>query len=61
MDYVIVGEGELPLAELLDALREEREPEGIRGLWKMRNGIVFSSGFAEAPSSEAHSAFCARI
>jgi radical SAM superfamily enzyme YgiQ (UPF0313 family) len=32
VDYVIVGEGELPLAELLDALREEREPEGSRPL-----------------------------
>ena len=31
---------EMPLAELLDAVREGREPVGIRGLWYLRDGEV---------------------
>ena len=40
VDYAVVGEGEMPLAELLDAVREGRVPEGIRGLWYLRDGEV---------------------
>jgi radical SAM superfamily enzyme YgiQ (UPF0313 family) len=53
VDYVIAGEGETPLAQLLDALREGREPEGIRGLWRMRDGSVLPGGFADPPDVAA--------
>jgi len=49
VDYVIRGEGEIPLGQLLDALREGREPENIRGLWRMRDGAVLPGGVAEVP------------
>ncbi len=49
VDYVVRGEGEIPLAQLLDALREGREPENVQGLWKMRDGAVLPGGAAEAP------------
>jgi len=50
VDYVVVGEGELPLARLLDALREGREPESIPGLWRVHNGAVLPGGPAEVPN-----------
>src|SRR5437016_3851143 len=40
VDYVIVGEGEIPLKALLDALESAREPKGIFGLWSLENGQV---------------------
>lgn len=49
VDYVIVGEGEIALTKLLDALRRGREPEDIQGVWKLRNGIVVGGGSAEVP------------
>lgn len=49
VDYVIVGEGEMPLAELLDAVRQGREPSGIRGLWYLRAGEVVAGGSAQIP------------
>jgi radical SAM superfamily enzyme YgiQ (UPF0313 family) len=49
VDYVIVGEGEIPLARLLDARRDGRDPAGIRGVWKMDNGTVVPGGSAEVP------------
>jgi len=48
-DYVIVGEGEMPLAGLLDAVREGRDPAGIQGLWYMRDGEVVAGGSAQIP------------
>ncbi|MBS1859159.1 MAG: cobalamin-dependent protein, partial [Acidobacteria bacterium] len=33
VDYVVVGEGEIALTQLLDALREGRSPGGIPGVW----------------------------
>jgi len=49
VDYVIVGEGEIALTQLLDALREGREPGNIRGLWKLAQGNVVAGGSAEVP------------
>jgi len=49
VDYAVVGEGEMPLAELLDAVREGREPVGIRGLWYLRDGDVVGGGSAQIP------------
>jgi len=50
VDYVIVGEGEIALAKLLDALGEGRDSDGIRGLWQMRDGRVIPGGSAEVPN-----------
>ncbi len=49
VDYAVVGEGEFPLAELLDAIREGRPPNGIRGLWYLRDGEVVAGGSAPIP------------
>jgi anaerobic magnesium-protoporphyrin IX monomethyl ester cyclase len=49
VDYVIVGEGEMPLAKLLDALRDGSDPGNIQGLWRMKDGSVIPGGSAEIP------------
>ena len=49
VDYVIVGEGEMPLGKLLDALRDGSDPGNIQGLWRMRDGSVVPGGAAEIP------------
>ena len=49
VDYVIVGEGEIALVSLLDAIRDGRIPEGIPGLWTMRDGAVVAGGSAPVP------------
>jgi radical SAM superfamily enzyme YgiQ (UPF0313 family) len=49
VDYVTVGEGEIPLTKLFDALRDGHEPDGIQGLWKMKDGMVVPGGSAEVP------------
>ncbi|MDX9724432.1 MAG: radical SAM protein [Myxococcota bacterium] len=38
VDFIIEGEAELALVELLRALRGERSMEGIPGLWRRQNG-----------------------
>src|SRR3989442_873574 len=43
VDYVVVGEGEIPLTALLDALENGREPKGIAGLWSIDNGQIVGS------------------
>jgi anaerobic magnesium-protoporphyrin IX monomethyl ester cyclase len=40
VDIVCVGEGEQPMRELCRALREGRDPAGIRNLWIKRDGRV---------------------
>lgn len=40
LDYVVLGQGEHTLAELLDALAGRRSLEGIRGLGYRRNGSI---------------------
>jgi radical SAM superfamily enzyme YgiQ (UPF0313 family) len=49
VDYVIVGEGEIPLAKLLDAFGRGRDPDNIPGVWTIRNGTVMRGGSAEVP------------
>jgi B12 binding domain len=49
VDYVVVGEGEIPLAKLLDALKSGCEPDGIQGVWKLKDGMVVPGGSAEVP------------
>jgi anaerobic magnesium-protoporphyrin IX monomethyl ester cyclase len=49
VDYVVVGEGEIPLGKLLDSLRDGLDPCHIPGLWRMRDGAVVPGGAAEIP------------
>jgi anaerobic magnesium-protoporphyrin IX monomethyl ester cyclase len=49
VDYVIVGEGEIALAQLLDALRNGDEPKDIPGVWSIRDGAVQARGAAPTP------------
>src|SRR5262249_40874210 len=37
VDYVVVGEGEIPLVTLLDALEQGREPKDIGGVWAIKD------------------------
>src|SRR5258708_31574510 len=52
VDYVIVGEGEIALANLLDALKESRDPRNIPGVWSIHEGKAISNGRAESPDIE---------
>lgn len=52
VDYAIVGEGEIALVQLLDALQEGRKPENILGLWTIENGSIQSNRPAEVPNIE---------
>ncbi len=49
VDYVIVGEGEIALTSLLDALEAGREPENIQGLWSVKDGVVKGLGASPIP------------
>jgi len=49
VDFVVVGEGEIPLTRLLGALRDGRNPQDIQGVWLMRDGAVIPGGSAEIP------------
>jgi anaerobic magnesium-protoporphyrin IX monomethyl ester cyclase len=49
VDYVIVGEGEIALVRLLDAIREGREPEDIPGVWSIHGGVLQGGGSAPVP------------
>ncbi len=44
-DGVFCGEGEMPLAMLMDRLDEAPMPDDIPGLWTVRNGEVWGNGF----------------
>ena len=52
VDYVVVGEGEIALTRLLDALQTGHEPEGIPGLWSVKNGVIQTNRPAEVPDIE---------
>ena len=52
VDFVVAGEGEIALAQLLDALQEGRPPAGIPGLWSVENGTIRSNRPAEVPNIE---------
>lgn len=49
VDYVIVGEGEIALVELLNHIQEGSEPGPVQGLWSLRDGILQSGGNAPVP------------
>ena len=49
VDYVIVGEGEIALTALLDALDAGQTPAGIPGLWSIQDGRVSGLGVAIQP------------
>ena len=49
VDYVIVGEGEIALTALLDAIEKNEEPQGITGLWSMQEGHVTGLGASPIP------------
>src|SRR5579871_2802637 len=40
VDYVIAGEGEIALAQLLEALEHRTHPHEIPGIWSMHDGAV---------------------
>lgn len=52
VDYVIVGEGEIALDQLLKSLEAGREPDGIAGVWKISGGQIASNVPAEVPDIE---------
>jgi anaerobic magnesium-protoporphyrin IX monomethyl ester cyclase len=52
VDYVIVGEGEIALTRLLDALERGQAPESIPGLWSIENGTIRTNHPAEVPDIE---------
>ena len=43
VDYLIVGEGEAPLVELLDALENNHSIENIRIVWSKNNGKLIKN------------------
>jgi len=49
VDYVIVGEGEIPLAALLEALESGRKPNGIPGIWSLEGGEIVGNASAVPP------------
>jgi radical SAM superfamily enzyme YgiQ (UPF0313 family) len=52
-DYVVAGEGEIALAQLLTALESGGDPVSIPGVWAVRNGTVLHNAPAPAPDIEA--------
>jgi radical SAM superfamily enzyme YgiQ (UPF0313 family) len=53
VDYVIVGEGEIALTQLLDALEEGKEPGIIQGLWLSRDDLIQPNIPAKVPDVES--------
>ena len=53
VDYVIVGEGEIALAALLDALSQRLDTTQIPGVWSIADGRVMANGRAEVPDIES--------
>lgn len=53
VDYVIVGEGETALAQLLDALEEGKEPGMIQGLWLRHGDQIQTNIPAKVPDIES--------
>ena len=47
IDYIVVGEGEVTIAELTDALEQGRDPAGIPGLAFRRDGKTVVTGQRE--------------
>jgi len=53
VDFAIVGEGEIPLAQLLDVLEAGDEPGEIQGVWRKEEGTKQSVMPAEVPYIES--------
>jgi anaerobic magnesium-protoporphyrin IX monomethyl ester cyclase len=49
VDYVIVGEGEIALTELLGSIRDGGATTGIPGVWGMQDGTMIPGGSATVP------------
>lgn len=49
VDYVVVGEGEIALAKLLEAIRDGCEPGPIPGVWRMSGGAAIPAPIAPIP------------
>jgi radical SAM superfamily enzyme YgiQ (UPF0313 family)/MoaA/NifB/PqqE/SkfB family radical SAM enzyme len=47
IDYVIIGDGEITLNELLDCLKNKKEPEKIKGIAFLKNKNVYFTGERE--------------
>ncbi len=52
VDYVVVGEGEIALTKLLNAIEAGEKPENIPGLWCIENGAIRTNRPAEVPDIE---------
>lgn len=52
VDYVIVGEGEIALAQFLDALEVGGSPENIPGIWSLEDGVIKPNVPAPVPNIE---------
>ncbi|MCG2711225.1 MAG: B12-binding domain-containing radical SAM protein [Candidatus Omnitrophica bacterium] len=50
VDYVVIGEGEATIVELLETLSEGRDPSGVKGIAYKKNGHVVTT--AERPLIE---------
>jgi len=49
VDFVIVGEGEIALAELLRALETGGVPGSVPGVWSVKDGAIQAGGSAPVP------------
>ncbi|MCG6536359.1 MAG: cobalamin-dependent protein, partial [Syntrophales bacterium LBB04] len=49
IDYAVVGEGELPLADLLDRLQEGKKHVSIQGVWFREGNTIIQSPPAAIP------------
>ena len=52
VDYVIVGEGEIALTALLDALNTGSDTTQLPGVWTLRDNTVIANGRAPVPDIE---------
>lgn len=52
VDYAIVGEGEIALTKLLNAIEGNEKPENIPGVWSIENGAIRTNRPAEVPDIE---------
>ncbi len=53
VDYVIVGEGEIALANLLDAIQQNQATNAIAGVWSIADDKIIGNGRAPVPDIES--------